>query len=452
MDSTEWKSWALIVIASLVSLLALAAWHHFCSQRRLVQDLPTAKVAGVTLGLTEIIGEAHSAFATVSPHGQRDCVFWRQEIFVEESRSNGSTRWTRSGERRGGRHHFDLVDDTGSIHVDTTDAHIDMPLVYEGELYEPPGDASDGLDLVAIRNGGPRLRRRVKEYALDIGTDVFVIGTARLPDGSARPEIAADPTGIDPMLVTARSEDDLTRHHLGAATAAAVVALAAAAVFGAAWSAGAALFSPTGGLATVDWTVAAVTAAVALWVMAALSVWRSHTGLVRVTNRAQRAWSMLDVELSRRHALVPRLATVVEAHCAHETAVQHGVAAVRSGQVDDLPDAPSDDAVARLDGAVEAEGQAVRHLMALAESYPDLTAVESFTRLRHELTVTEERIALARHFYNDSVERLRTRRQRIPDNAVAWLFDMDLDGEFTEYWDQRRPNQTLDRATATVDA
>ncbi len=450
MDGAEFKSLAFVVIASVIALLALAAWHHFRGQRRLVLDLPSSKVAGVTLGLTELHGRAHSEHPTTSPHGSNECVFWRQEIYAEQADSDGGKKWTKVGDRMGGRAQLDLVDDTGTIRVWVKGAEIDMPLVYEGTLYERPAPATEGLDLVAIHAGNSAPERRVKEYALEVGTEVMVVGTARLDDTAGRPVIGPDPAGENPFMVTTHDEKRLTRTQSIASGIAATVALVASAAFGMAWYEGPTLFVEGHRFTASSWSVPLVCVLTVLGVMTFLTVYRSYNGLVSLRNRAEKAWSLLDVEIDRRHSLLKPFIELVKGAHAHEMDLHHRVTALRAGWVSGLPDSPSDDAVAELDAPLELEARAVRELVATAEDYPDLKANTSFLHLQRQLIVTEDRIALARHFYNDSVQRLRTRRASFPDSLVAWFFDLDLTGEFTEYWDQRLPRARVSSSRPPV--
>ncbi len=452
MESAELKSLAFVLIASVIALLAVAAWHHFRGQRRIVLDLPTSKVAGVTLGLTELHGRASSGHPTTSPHGSNQCAFWRQEIYAERSDNDGDRKWTKIGDRMGGRAQLDLVDDTGTIRVWVKGAEIDMPLVYEGTLYEQPAPATEGLDLVAIHAGNRAPERRVKEYALELGTEIMVVGTARLDDSVGRPVIGPDPAGENPFLVTTHDEKGVTRTQSIASWLAATIAVVAAAAFGIAWYEGPTLFAEGHRFTAGSLRVPLVCVVTVLGVMAILSVYSTYNGLVSLRNRAQRAWSLLDVEIDRRHSLLNPLIELVKGAHAHEANLHRRVTALRAGWVRDLPDKPSDDAVAELDAPLELEARAVRDLVATAEEYPDLKANASFLQLQQQLVVTEDRIALARHFYNDSVQRLRTRRASFPDSFVAWFFDLDLTGEFTEYWDQRLPRSRSSSSRPAVTA
>lgn len=132
--------------------------------------------------------------------------------------------------------------------------------------------------------------------------------------------------------------------------------------------------------------------------------------LVRARNGVAEAWSTVDVELNRRHDLVPRLADAVRGYASHEAALFERVAEARSR-------ATGGEAVAEstLTGAI-------RSLLAVAEAYPELRASENFRALQEELAVTEDRIAYARGYYNAWVTEYEARRQTFPSSLVAGAF------------------------------
>ncbi len=161
-------------------------------------------------------------------------------------------------------------------------------------------------------------------------------------------------------------------------------------------------------------------AAIVLIVIAALVVivllWfiGMYNGLVRNRNEVKNAWSQIDVQLKRRHDLIPNLVETVKGYAAHERGTLDEVIAARSRAV----------GATDLDTRVKAEGeltQALGRLMMVAESYPQLKANQNFLALQEELTSTENRIGYARQFYNDSVMSYNTRIQQFPASIVAGM-------------------------------
>lgn len=138
-----------------------------------------------------------------------------------------------------------------------------------------------------------------------------------------------------------------------------------------------------------------------------------YNRFVRQRNLVAESWRQIDVELVRRHDLVPQLVAVVQGHAAHERALFEMVAAARNQAV-----APSASVAAQA--ADEAQlTSGLRHLLALAEAYPVLRADRLFRDLHHQLVDTEDRIASARRFYNGNVRALNTRVESIPSSLVA---------------------------------
>jgi LemA protein len=140
-----------------------------------------------------------------------------------------------------------------------------------------------------------------------------------------------------------------------------------------------------------------------------------YNRLIRSRNRVDTAWSDVDVQLQRRHDLVPRLVTAVDAYARYERATLEAVAELRSEAM------RQKDVNAR--GRAEEElSNGVQKLIALAESYPDLKANENFLNLQNELIETENYLQFARRYYNGSVRDYNTMTETVPSNLVANSF------------------------------
>jgi len=152
-------------------------------------------------------------------------------------------------------------------------------------------------------------------------------------------------------------------------------------------------------------------------VAGALLVWIvvSYNRLVRDRNRVVQAWSDVDVQLVRRHDLVPRLVEMVKSYANYERTLLESLAELRgSGARDTAPSAR---------GAFETSfGNGLQRLVALVESYPDLKASSTFLDLQHELADTENQIQFARRYYNGAVNAFNTHIDSFPDLVVARLF------------------------------
>jgi LemA protein len=137
--------------------------------------------------------------------------------------------------------------------------------------------------------------------------------------------------------------------------------------------------------------------------------------LVRLRNQVDAAWADIDVQLTRRHDLVPQLVTAVRAYAGHERATLEAVTELRARAV--ATDSPQ--ALGQVESALE---KALSRIFALKESYPDLKANENFAQLQRDLVEVEEHLQYARRFYNGAVRDLNTAVQRIPDVIIARAF------------------------------
>lgn len=173
--------------------------------------------------------------------------------------------------------------------------------------------------------------------------------------------------------------------------------------------------------------------------------------LVALRNRFRNAFAQVDVQLKRRHDLIPNLVETTKGYMAHERGTLEAVIQARSAAGDARKRAaanPGEDSA--MDASAAAEGALmgqVGKLIALWESYPDLKADAAAARLMEELASAENRIAFARQAYNDSVLRYNTAREVFPSNLVAGLFAFEPASLYQIDDDAERavPSARLDR-------
>lgn len=140
-----------------------------------------------------------------------------------------------------------------------------------------------------------------------------------------------------------------------------------------------------------------------------------YNGLIRGRNEAKNSWAQIDVQLKRRHDLIPNLVETVKGYAAHESKTLESVIAARSQAV----------AAPTVDAKIAAEGQlsqALGRLMVVTEQYPDLKANQNFLALQEELTSTENKITFARQAYNDAATSYNIRIETFPSNVIAGNF------------------------------
>jgi LemA protein len=143
-----------------------------------------------------------------------------------------------------------------------------------------------------------------------------------------------------------------------------------------------------------------------------------YNSLVRLRNRVRNAWSQIDVQLKRRHDLIPNLLESVKGYMAHERGVMEQVGLARQNAI-----AAGNDVAARS-AAENALSRSVRSLFAVAEAYPQLRASENMLSFQEELSSTENRISFARQHYNDATMEYDTAIETVPRNLIASLFSM----------------------------
>ncbi|MBU9111602.1 LemA family protein [Bifidobacterium ruminantium] len=162
---------------------------------------------------------------------------------------------------------------------------------------------------------------------------------------------------------------------------------------------------------------------IALVVIVLVIVWgvSAYNGLVTLRNRVKNGWSQIDVQLKQRADLIPNLVQTVKGYAAHESQVLTQVTQARANA---LQAAQSGDVQQRI----QAENQlsrAIMNLQAVAEAYPQLQANQNFLDLQGQLKALEEKIAYARQFYNDVVQKYNTKIEVVPSNIIAGLFHFE---------------------------
>lgn len=143
-----------------------------------------------------------------------------------------------------------------------------------------------------------------------------------------------------------------------------------------------------------------------------------YNGLVKRRNQVDNSWSQIEVQLKRRHDLIPNLVESVKDYMAYEQETLTAVTRARAAAIDAGNQGPQ--AQAEAENALTGT---LKSLFAVAESYPDLKANQNVMQLQEELTSTENKIAFARQFYNDSVLTYNNKIQMFPSNLIAGMFN-----------------------------
>ena len=154
---------------------------------------------------------------------------------------------------------------------------------------------------------------------------------------------------------------------------------------------------------------------VGLALIIGLVLMSAYNGLVGFRQAVKNAWAQIDVQLTRRHDLIPNIVNTVKGYAAHEKGTLEAVMNARAKATSVT--VPAD--------KIKAEGElssALSRLLAVSEAYPDLKANQNFMALQEELASTENRVAYARQFYNDNVTKLNTAIQTFPTVVIAGMF------------------------------
>lgn len=400
--------WAGAVLAFVFLLLSLRAG----KRKRLVDDTPTSKTTGVFIGLAEVKGTAEVDAPLRSYLAECRCVHynwsveehWRRTVTYTDSKGNRRTRtesgWTTVASG-GEMIPFYLKDDLGAILVRPAGAEIEAAKVFArtcgmgDPLYHGKGPAG------AIMNSTHT--RRFTEHAIPLHTPLYIMGHARERKDVIAPEIAHDEAG-EMFLISTRSEERISRGFGWACWL---------------WGMGGLVLLLLGfvirdGHAGIDpasrlllYALLAIgygLAACAGW------VWMVFNSLVGLRQRVKQGWGALDVQLKRRHDLIPNLVEAVKGLRDYERNLQEELALLRSQAAATPPGEPGPD----FHGVA-------RTLIAVAERYPELKAQQSFLELQRELVGTEQRIALARGYFNEIATFYNTRLEIVPDRFIARL-------------------------------
>lgn len=403
----------LATVALALWLLALAL--RAGRRRRLVDNTPTCKTTGVFIGLVEVKGTAESQAPLTSYLAERPCVLYRwcveehwHKTVTESYTDSKGNRQTRTVSKEGwttvdqgqSMSAFYVKDDCGVLRVQPSHAQIECEQVFdqiagkEDPLYYGKGPEGG----IAHSTG----RRRFTEYALPLHHPVYVMGQSRERSDAVAAEIAHQ-EDAPLFLISTRTERQISRGLNLQYWALGVLAMAAAAVGPLAAGAPKTQWMPL--------SLQALAVGLAAWV--AGWVWMVYNSMVHLRQRLNQAWSNVDVQIKRRADLIPNLVKVVEGYRRHEADAQTQIALLRSQAQATRPgvDGPDPQACAPA-------------LLTIAERYPELSANQTFLNLQKSLTDTENRIALARGYFNQIAAHYNTRLAIVPDGWVTRLAGM----------------------------
>lgn len=172
-------------------------------------------------------------------------------------------------------------------------------------------------------------------------------------------------------------------------------------------------------------------------VLLALFVISLYNNLVKLRQRVRNAWSQIDVQLQRRFDLIPNLINTVKGYMKHEEGTLTKIAELRTSWANSSTVSEKAELDNQLSGTLKT-------IMAVSESYPDLKANTNFIELQEELKNTEDKLAFARQFYNDTVTMYNMKLEVVPSNIVASLFGFKPESLFKVDSSEARQNVKVD--------
>lgn len=401
-----------VLIGALIAVALL--WGSLRQRRhaRLLHDLPTSKTLGVFIGMVELKGTAESAEPLISYLAASECVYyawtveehWSTTTTSTDSKGNTTTSrdsgW-KTVAKGGESDPFYLEDEDGFVLIRPEGAKIEAMEIFEEKVTRRDALYYDKGPRAAVSDSDHE--RRFVEWAIPLHAPLYVVGPARERRDIVAPEIAAQ-RGAALYLISTRTEESV-RSGLG--------------IWSWLWWSlgliiasvplGVALFDPSSGWEATPAVGAALLAAyLATW--AGAWVWMVYNSIVSLRQRVRQGASLIDVQLKRRHDLIPGIVAVVGGLSSHEREVQETLASLRNQL----------NATAVGESGPNVAGVAAQ-LRVVIERYPQLKAQESFANLHKQLVETEQRIALARAYYNDIATQFATRLDSMPDGLVAKL-------------------------------
>jgi hypothetical protein len=405
-----------IGVGSVLAIVCLAVAYYHWHRKRIIDDLPTSKTQGVFIGLTELKGSAESESPFTSYLADVKCLHytwqvdeqWRRTVTSTTTDGKGRTRvttrtetgWTRVA-RGGESAPFYLKDDTGVVRIVPEGANIQASVTFNQTVGRSSPLYFGKCAAAEIANSTHQ--RRFYETAFPLHAVLYVMGQARERTDAVAAEIAKDKAS--PLfLISTRSEKQISRSYSRWSWFFLALGFLIALGSGAGW----AVVTRTD--SSLDWRPFIIMTTGYLALLIIVWVWTTYNSLINLHHRVAQGWSQVEVQLKRRHDLIPNLVQAVAAYRQYENETQSVLAELRQ-QTEATPP-----------GVAGPDFKGVAPLLRVViERYPDLKAGQAFLKLQESLVDTEQRIALARDYFNNIATFYNTRLSIIPDRYVASL-------------------------------
>jgi hypothetical protein len=405
-----------IITGGLLALSCLIAAFYNLHRKRIIDDLPTSKTKGVFIGQVELKGTAESETPLTSYLASTRCVQyswyveenWSRIVFETYTDSKGHVQTrtrTESGWNRvasGGESNlFYLKDETGVIRINPEGANIQGTLTLD-ETCTP-------ISVLYYGKGPPDSipnsthKRRFHETAIELHATLYIVGQSKERQVIVAAEVArADNSNL--FLISTKSEKQISRGYglwygllviLGGLISAGggwIWAIVSEGDFGLDWKAFVIMICGYIVIFVLGW------------------IWTNYNSLINLHHRVEQGWSQLEIQLKRRNDLIPNILKVTEGYRDYENETQKVLSEIRS----QMAATPS-----RIAGPDLKSLSSI--ILILVEKYPELKANSVFIKLHQNLVDTEQRIALARDYYNNVATFYNTRLEIIPDRFVATM-------------------------------
>ena len=404
-------------LGGVLGLICLCLAIRSARRKRLVDDLPTSKTSGVFIGLVELKGTAESENPLCSYLAGQPCVYydwsvqehWSRTVTETYTDNEGRTQtrtrhesgWTTVANGSDGQI-FYLQDDCGVVRIAPEGAKLETQTIFD--------ETCGRLDPLYYAKG-PALwvadsdhRRRFVENAIVLHAELYVMGQARECRDVVAPEIAADKDA--PMfLISTRTEKQISSGFGWGEWG--------WGIFGMLLSVAGFFLAQQADYRGPNVPLLVLVAAAYFCAAGIGWVWMVFNSLIDLRQRVRQGWAQVDVQLKRRHDLIPNLVGTIQGLRDYEKNLQTEIAQLRAQQGATPPGEPGAD--------YQACGKI---LVAVKEAYPEITAQKAFLDLQKNLTDTEQRIALARGYFNSIATFYNARLEVVPDRFVAALVKM----------------------------
>ncbi len=410
--------WALlsIILGSLAALGCLVGVFWALRHKRLIDDLPTSKTQGVFIGLAELKGTAESETPLTSYLAGTPCVqytwqvdeHWSKTVTTIHTDSKGHIQtsthtesgWTKvAGDSQSIP--FYLKDDTGIIQVVPEGAKIHNTKTFDETVSRDNPLYFEKAPQHEIANSTHK--RRFHETALPLHTMLYVVGQAHERQDVVAAEIAHGKNAAM-FLISTKTEKQVSAGYGRWFWVLFVLGL----VFAIGGAVGRDLLADTD--KGLSWQPFVISSFGFLAVLAIGWVWTVYNSLINLHHRLEQGWSQVDVQLKRRHDLIPNLIEAIRRYRDYESETQILLTELR-GQGEATPP-----------GVAGPDFKGIAPMLrAIIERYPDLKANESFLQLHQALVDAEQRIALARDYFNEIATFYNTRLEIVPDRFIAVL-------------------------------